>query len=150
MNKTIAVFILVLSVLCISCNDKCVEDNQPLPASFFVEILDEASGENVFENETYAGTDVTVTDVLDNAIEFNFIEGTNIIHLLPQTTIVARNIEIKIKLNNLTTMVSNEVLVKYDVTSIQEECYTSYSFANILFPNNTSEIDEKGVFKVKI
>ena len=47
-------------------------------------------------------------------------------------------------------MDSDEVLIKYNVISIKEECYTSFGFTNILFPNNTSTIDEKGVFKVKI
>ncbi|NJM79244.1 MAG: hypothetical protein HC854_05745 [Flavobacterium sp.] len=69
---------------------------------------------------------------------------------MPRTTINANNIEIKILLNNQTTMESDAVVIKYNVISTKEECYTSFGFINILFPNNTSQIDEKGVFKVKI
>lgn len=150
MKKTSIVFTVIISIFFLSCSDKCVEDNQPIPASFFVEIIDETTNENVFENETYSATDIAVTDVIDNEIVFKFVEGDNVIQLLPTTTINANNIEIKILLNNQTTMESDEVLIKYNVISMKEECYTSFSFTNILFPNNISQIDEKGVFKVKI
>ncbi len=150
MKKTIIVFAIVISTFFSSCSDKCVEDNQPIPASFFVEIIDETTNENVFENETYSATDIAVTDILENEIVFKFVEGDNVIQVLPKTTIDANNIQIKIVLDNQTTMESDEILIRYNVISTKEECYTSFSFNNILFPNNTSLIDEKGVYQVKI
>lgn len=150
MKKTIIVFAIVISTFFSSCSDKCVEDNQPIPASFFVEIIDETTNENVFENETYSATDIAVTDILENEIVFKFVEGDNVIQVLPKTTIDANNIQIKIVLDNQTTMESDEILIRYNVIATKEVCYTSFSFTNILFPNNTSLIDEKGVYQVKI
>lgn len=150
MKKTIIVFAIVISTFFSSCSDKCVEDNQPIPASFFVEIVNETTNENVFENETYVATDIAVTDVLNNEIVFKFVEGDNVIQLLPRTTIDANNIQIKIVLDNQTTMESDEILIRYNVISTKEECYTSFSFTNVLFPNNISQIDEKGIYQVKI
>lgn len=142
-------FILLVSVFFMNCTDKCVEESKPIPATFFVEIIDEATGENVFENATFAENDVKITDVIGNDVLYNFITDINTIQLFPKTTIVANNIEIKITLNNQTTMITDEIVVKYNVASQKEECYTSYSFTNILFPNNDSEL-VKGVLKVKI
>lgn len=150
MKKTIVVFVIVINSIFFSCTDKCIENNSPLPASFFVELIDETTSENVFTNQTFAATDIAVKDILDNDIVFKFVEGGNIIQLLPRTTINANNIEIKIILNNQTTMVTKEVVINYNVTSLKEECYTSFSFTNILFSTNDSTMDEKGVFIVKI
>ena len=53
------------------------------------------------------------------------------------------------KLVNQTTLVTKEVELTYSVVSKKEECYTSFEFTNIIFPNNTSNF-EKGVHVVKI
>ena len=147
-KNSIAIISFITLILC-SCSDKCIEGKQPVPASFFVEILDENTNENVFQNETYSMTDITVTDVIGNDIPYEFVEEVNIIHILPRTTINARNIDVKIALNNQTTMVTDEVNLKYNVESQLEECYISYEITNILFPENPSEYVE-GVFLVKI
>lgn len=149
MRKKGIAIICLLSLIMGGCSDKCIEGKQPVPASFFVEIIDANSNENVFENETYAMTDIAVTDVIGNDIPYEFVEEINIIHILPRTTIDARNIDVKISLNNQTTMVTNEVNLKYNVESKAEECYTSFEITNILFPENDSQYEE-GVFVVKI
>ncbi|UOX32782.1 hypothetical protein LXD69_12120 [Flavobacterium sediminilitoris] len=141
--------ITLISILFLSCSDKCLEGKHPVPATFFVEIIDETTNENVFENETFAESDIKITDVIGNEVPYNFIEGINTIQLYPKTTINANNIDVKITLNNQTTMLIKEVNLKYNVESKQEECYTSFSFTNILFPDNDSEL-VGGVFKVKI
>ena len=142
-------FVLLIGVLFASCTDKCVEDSKPVPATFFVEMINETTGENVFENGSFVENDVEITDVIGNDVLYNFIEDINTMQLFPKTTIDANNIQIKITLNNQTTMVTKELIVKYNVASKKEECYTSYEFTNILFPNNLSELVD-GVFKVKI
>ena len=43
--------------------------NQPTPASLFVEIRDEASNENAFENTTYTQQQITILD-LDSGYPF--------------------------------------------------------------------------------
>ena len=149
MRKRGIAIISFLSLIIGGCSDKCIEGKQPVPASFFVEIIDATSEENVFTNETFSANDITVTDVIGTEIPFEFVEEVNIIHLLPKTTIDARNIDLKITLNNQTTLIEEEVNVKYNVESKVEECYTSFEFTNILFPENDSQYEE-GVFIVKI
>ena len=107
-NKGIAI-ISFLSLIMGGCSDKCIEGKQPIPASIFVEIIDATSEENVFTNETFSANDITVTDVIGTEIPFEFVEEVNIIHLLPKTTIDARNIDLKITLNNQTTTVEEEI-----------------------------------------
>ncbi len=147
-NNIIAIVSFVGLIIC-SCSDKCIEGKQAVPASFFVEILDETTSENVFENETFSSADISVTDVIGNDIPYEFVEDVNIIQLLPKTTINARNIDIKITLNNQTTMITEEINLKYNVESEIEECYTLFKITNVLFPENPSEYVE-GVFLVKI
>lgn len=149
MKNNIIAIVSFVGLIISSCSDKCIEGKQAVPASFFVEILDETTSENVFENETFSSTDISVTDVIGNDIPYEFVEDVNIIQLLPKTTINARNIDIKITLNNQTTMITDEINLKYNVESEIEECYTSFKITNVLFPENPSEYEE-GVFIVKI
>jgi hypothetical protein len=149
MKNNIIAIVSFVGLIISSCSDKCIEGKQAVPASFFVEILDETTSENVFENETFSSADISVTDVIGNDIPYEFVEDIKIIQLLPKTTINARNIDIKITLNNQTTMITEEINLKYDVESEIEECYTSFKITNVLFPENPSEYVE-GVFLVKI
>ena len=149
MKNNIIAIVSFVGLIISSCSDKCIEGKQAVPASFFVEILDETTSENVFENETFSSADISVTDVIGNDIPYEFVEDVNIIQLLPKTTINARNIDIKITLNNQTTMITEEINLKYNVESEIEECYTSFKITNVLFPENPSEYVE-GVFLVKI
>ena len=89
-----------------SCNDKCDEGNQATPASFFVEVVDETSGENVFENETYTAQQITIQDLDEATIPFEFIENLNVIQIFPPVANATGN-SFLIKLNNETTMQTN-------------------------------------------
>ena len=48
MRNILGFFLIVITASLMSCNDKCNEGNLATPASFFVEIVDETSGELVF------------------------------------------------------------------------------------------------------
>ena len=148
MKKIIGLFLIIITVSLVSCNDKCDEGNQPTPASFFVEIIDETSGENVFENETYTAQQITIQDLDEATIPFEFIENLNVIQIFPPVTNATGNSFI-IKLNNETTLQMDEIDVSYDVSSSAGECFTTFKIENILFPNNTSELVE-GVHVIKI
>ena len=69
MRNRITLFLVVLTISLVSCNDECNEGEKATPASFFVEIVDETSGENVFENETYTAQQITIQD-LNDEIEY--------------------------------------------------------------------------------
>lgn len=139
---------MVLTTLLVSCNDDCNEGNKPTPASFFVEIVDETTGENVFESETYTSQQITIQDLDEVSIPYEFIENLNVIQIFPSVLSPTGNSFI-IKLNNEATLQMNEIDVNYDVSSSPGECFTTFKIENILFPNNPSELVE-GVFVVKI
>lgn len=147
MKKNVIIFFL--SLIFIGCTDKCLEDKNPVPATFFVELLDEITDDNVFESGQFAETDITITDVLGNEVPYKYLGGIFTLHIFPKTTLDANNVYMKIKLVNQTTSVTKEVELTYSVVSKKEECYTSFEFTNIIFPNNTSNF-EKGVHVVKI
>ena len=148
MKKIIGLFLIIITVSLVSCNDKCDEGNQPTPASFFVEIIDETTGENVFENETYTAQQIIIQDLEEAAIPYEFIENLNVIQIFPPVSNATGN-SFAIKLNNETTLQMDQIDVNYDVSSIVGECFTTFKIENILFPNNDSESVE-AVFVVKI
>ena len=148
MRNRITLFLVVLTISLVSCNDECNEGEKATPASFFVEIIDETSGENVFENETYTAQQITIQDLDEATIPFEFIENLNVIQIFPSVTNATGN-SFVIKLNNETTLQMDEIDVNYDVSSSAGECFTTFKIENILFPNNTSELVES-VHVIKI
>ena len=148
MRNRITLFLVVLTISLVSCNDECNEGEKATPASFFVEIIDETSGENVFENETYTAQQITIQDLDEATIPFEFIENLNVIQIFPPVTNATGN-SFVIKLNNETTLQMDEIDVNYDVSSSAGECFTTFKIENILFPNNTSELVES-VHVIKI
>lgn len=140
--------VLIITLVNISCNDDCDEGNKPTPASFFVEIVDETTGENVFENETYTMQQITIEDLDEASIPYEFIENLNVIQIFPKVSNPTGN-SILIKLNNETTLQMDEIDVNYDVSSFEGECFTTFKIENILFPNNDSElVDAVHVIKI--
>ena len=148
MRNRITLFLVVLTISLVSCNDECNEGEKATPASFFVEIIDETSGENVFENETYTAQQITIQDLDEATIPYEFIENLNVIQIFPPVTNATGNSFI-IKLNNETTLQMDEIDVNYDVSSSAGECFTTFKIENILFPNNTYELVES-VHVIKI
>lgn len=148
MKKVISLFAILIITSLVSCNDDCDEGNKATPASFFVEIVEETSGENVFENETYTMQQISIEDLEETSIPYEFIESSNIIQIFPQVSNATGN-TLLIKLNNETTLQMDEINVNYDVTSTAGECFTTFKIENILFPNNASELVES-VYVIKI
>ena len=148
MKNILILFLSILSFSIVSCNDNCDEGDKPTPASFFVEIVDETSGENVFENATYTAQQITIQDLDEVAVPFRFIENSNSIQIFPSVENALGN-SFLIKLNNETTMQTDEINLNYDVSSSAGECFTTYKIENILFPNNTSELVD-AVYVIKI
>jgi hypothetical protein len=148
MRNILGLFLMVITTSFVSCNDKCDEGNQPTPASFFVEIVDETSGENVFENETYTSQQITIQDLDEAIIPYEFIENLNVIQIFPPIINATGN-SFVIRLNNETTLQMDEIDVNYDVLSNAGECFTTFKIDNIFFPNNQSELVE-AVHVIKI
>ncbi len=147
MKKYIPFLVLLMSVITLSC-DKCNEGDKATPASIFVEVINETTLENVFENETFTPEQISVKDLNDELIPFNFIPNNSLIQLFPNTQNPIGNTFI-ITLNNETTSIIEEITITHDVSDKKEECYTTYKIENVQIPNNTFEIID-GIFVVKM
>jgi hypothetical protein len=147
MKKYIPFLLLTITLLTSSC-DKCDEGDKAIPASIFVEVIDETTLENVFENETFTAAQISVKDLDDNLIPFNFIPNNNLIQLFPTTENPIGNTFI-ITLNNETTSTMEEITITHDVSEKKEECYTTYKIENVQVPNNPSEL-VNGIYVIKM
>jgi hypothetical protein len=134
-------------MLNVSC-DKCEEGDRATPASFFVAIVDATTDENVFEIETFLPTQIVIKDLEDKLIPFRFIPNSNLIQIFPNTQNLVDN-TIKLKLNNPTTLITEEIIITNDLSATQEECYTTYKVENVQVPNNTFNIVD-GIYVIKI
>jgi hypothetical protein len=134
-------------MLNVSC-DKCEEGDRATPASFFVAIVDATTDENVFENETFLPTQIVIKDLDDKLIPFRFIPNSNLIQIFPNTQNLVDN-TIKLKLNNPTTLTTEEIIITNDLSATQEECYTTYKVENVQVPNNTFNIVDR-IYVIKI
>lgn len=147
MRKYIGFLILTVALLYFSC-DKCNEGNMVEPASIFVEVIDATTLENVFVNEGFTFQQISIKDLDDKLIPFNFVSNTSLIRIFPNTKNELANTFV-ITLNNEITAVVKEITVTHDVEAISEECYTVYKIQNVQVPNNSSELVE-GIYRIKI
>lgn len=147
MKKYIPFLLLTITLLTSSC-DKCNEGDKATPASIFVEVIDETTLENVFENESFTAAQISVKDLEDELIPFNFIPNNNLIQLFPNTENPIGNTFI-ITLNNETTLTIEEITITHDVSATNEECYTTYKIENVQVPNNPSEL-VNGIYVIKM
>ena len=147
MKKIVSLVVVLILMLNVSC-DKCEEGDRATPASFFVAIVDATTDENVFENETFLPTQIVIKDLEDKLIPFRFIPTSNLIQIFPNTQNLVDN-TIKLKLNNPTTLTTEEIIITNDLSATQEECYTTYKVENIQVPNNTFNIVDR-IYVIKI
>ncbi len=141
-------FLVIVTLPFLSCNDNCSDVDAPDSASLFITCIDEVSGENVFENETFTGDQIVITDEEDELVSFSFVETKNFIHISFPAGLVTDKI-ITVKLENTDTSDIREIEIHLNIISQEEECYTLYKVDNVLFPNNESELVD-GIYEVKI
>ena len=144
--KNSLIVMLFLTVLTLGCTkDNCSENVTPPQASIFIEILDEASQENVFTNETYTIADVSIVEFDDVPVDFILItrDDLNLIQIFPRTD---NPIDNKIYL-----YVGNDdiVEIQYDVETISTDCYTQLKTINVNVPFYMFT-EENQIFRIKI
>ena len=146
--KKIMYFVLLLGLFVSMSCDKCLEGDRATPASFFVTIVDATTDENVFENETFLPTQISVADSDGEAIPFRFIPNSNLIQLFPDTRNLTNN-SLIITLSNEETSAISVITITHDVSEKIEECYTSYTIENIQTTQQASEVVD-GIYVIKI
>lgn len=144
----LVLFVALVSVSLIGCNNNCSDVNAPDSSSLFLEFVDQTTDENVFANETFTGEQIVVTDANDELVSFNFVEDKNFIHVTFPAGILTDEV-IYVTLENTETSETREVEIHLSTVAQEEECYTLYKTDNVQFPNNESTLVD-GIYRVKI
>jgi hypothetical protein len=146
MNIKSVVLIFWITVCMISCSkENCSENVIPPQASILVELIDESTEENVFTNETYTQSDITVTELDASEVDYNFItrDGLNLIQIFPKTNNATGN---AININ----VASDDVIkIQYNVETISTECYIQKNVINVVTPDYTT-IEANKIYRIKI
>ena len=138
--------VFLISIFFLSCTKDNSSESVIRPqASIFIEVLDEDTDENVFTNETYTISDVSVVEFDDSEVDFILItrDDLNLIQIFPRTNVATDN---KIYLN----IADDETIeIQYDVETLNTECYTQKRIINVNIPFYTS-VEENEIFRIKI
>jgi len=148
MRKFGYLLLAVVTFVNFSCSDKCSDADAPPLASLFVAIVDEATGENVFENERFTANQISILLEDEQEVPFNFLVNTNTIHIVPLRPLAEGNI-IFITLNNPETDDVVTIEVQFDIETQNKECFTLNKVTNVQTPNHDSEVDND-IYQIKI
>jgi hypothetical protein len=148
MIKFISALMLFLLISTTSCSDKCDAADSTKVASFFVELVDEETNENVFFNEMFSPSQIIITTDNEEDVPFRFLSVQNIIHIVPSKPSRQNNV-IKIVLDNPETMSSREVEIHFDILKQKKECFTINKIGNVATPNHSYEFSDP-IYQIKI
>lgn len=127
------------------CNIDCGECFTP-PAPFLFEIVDKATGENLFTNGTYESADIQIINTIDNTdLEFTFTDenDVNIIQIHPIGWITEK-VSVLVKLAD-----KNIFNLYVDAERVSENCCSFTRYNEIKIENSDFELDIKtGIYKI--
>jgi len=147
--RKLGYFLFILTAFVnFSCSDKCSDADAPPLASLFVAIVDEATTENVFENERFTANQISILLEDEQEVPFNFLVNTNSIHIVPLQPLAEGNI-IFITLNNPETDDVVTIEVQFDIETQNKECFTLNKVTNVQTPNHDSEV-VNNFYQIKI
>mgnify|MGYP006166852515 FL=1 len=148
MRKFGYLLLAVVTFVNFSCSDKCSDADAPPLASLFVTFVDEATDENVFENERFTANQISILLEDEQEVPFNFLINTNSIHIVPLRPLTEGN-TIFITLNNPETDDVVTIEVQFDIETQNQECFTLNKVVNVQTPNHDSEVDND-IYQIKI
>jgi len=143
--------ILIFALFLMSCNedDDCGEiDCTTPPVTFWFDIVDSTTGENVFDNGTYARSDIDLTDTLsDEPVAYNFITVNE--RNLIEITSVGEETEV---VNIEVSLVGESIFQFYvDAERKTEDCCNFTEYNEIELTGANFELDnETGIYRVFI
>jgi hypothetical protein len=148
MRKFGSLLLLVVVFVNFSCSDKCSDADPPPLASLFVTFVNEATDENVFENERFTANQISILLEDEQEVPFNFLINTNSIHIVPLRPLAEGN-TIFITLNNPETDDVVTIEVQFDIETQNQECFTLNKVVNVQTPNHDSEVVNNS-YQIKI
>ena len=148
MRKFGYLLLVVVTFVNFSCSDKCSDADAPPLASLFVTFVDEATDENVFENERFTANQISILLEDEQEVPFNFLTNTNSIHIVPLRPLAEGN-TIFITLNNPETDDVVTIEVQFDIETQNQECFTLNKVVNVQTPNHDSEVVNNS-YQIKI
>ena len=137
MKFDFSTLLLISFIIFQSCQEDCGECFTP-PNLFRFEIVDKASGENVFTNETYSFSDIEVENLLEgNEATFTFIDENNI-NIIRFQDIGWETEEVKYALQ----LDGVEIFTLYvDAVAKSEDCCTFTEYREVMLEGAEFELD---------
>ncbi len=135
------------------CFQSCLDDDEcgacfTPPAPFIFEIVNKATGENLFNNGTYNSSDIKIVNLADDSIvEHNFIDENNfdliqINKIGWQTEII--NYSLKIGVENIFNLY-------VDAKRLNENCCSFTRYNEIRIENSEYEFNTNtGIYKILV
>lgn len=143
------IFILIAFALQSCNNDDCNQECFTPPNGFYFEIVEKTTGENIFSNNSYSSSDLSISNTLntDEAVEFSFISENEL------NQIQIGSIGWKTEIVNLKFSLSETEIFNFYVNAERKngDCcsYTEYKDINITgseFEYNT----QTGIYTILI
>jgi len=146
--KKVYLLAILFTIIFQSCiDDDCGECFTP-PQSFHFEIIDQASGENLFTNNTFESDDIEIINSLNNeTIEFSFISENEL------NIIQVNSIGWETEIVNLEVSIAENELFNFYVDAERKlaDCCSYTDYNEITITNAEFELDnETGVYKILI
>lgn len=129
-------------------DDKCNQLCFTPPQTFEFEIVDKASGENLFTNGTYDPDDISITDKLNNnePIAFSFISEDNI-NLLQIGSIGWKTETVNLKID----IADNHIFNFYVEAERIENCCSHTEYNEINLTDSEFELDgQTGIYRILV
>ncbi|MEZ4853679.1 hypothetical protein [Flavobacterium sp.] len=148
--KKIVLFCLLLFQFagCENIED-CPDVGIPPYARFYVQFLDVNTQEDVFESGRFLSEEIEILKNNSNQeVSFHFFTEQNHLEIIVDDTSTDGQ-AYTILLKNSQSGEIKEIVVYFDVKTVEKRCYTNYYVENVDFPNYQYE-NESYSFKVKI
>lgn len=144
MKATIKIILLVAIVISWGC-EQCGECFTP-PSAFRFEIVDKATGENLFSNGTFNSSDIKIVNLSDDSnVEYTFIDE-NDINLIQNHTIGWGT-----EIINYSFRVGNAHIFNLyvDAERVSEDCCSYTKLNEVGIENSEFELDSKtGIYRI--
>lgn len=147
-NKVVALLCLCFTLIIASCDKNNCRDTlcSTGPPSFSLELVDKATGENVFTSGKYKAEDIVLKDENQETVRTLLVaeDNLNIIGVtLPNTE---GEKELKMRIGG-----EQEIIIRLNVRKGESKCCTNYFAESIKVENFTYEQSkETGIIEIKI
>ncbi len=146
--KKLNLVLILLAVIFQSCNNDDCGDCFTPPENFKFELVDKASGENLFTNGTFEPNQIEITNILNNSsTEFTFISENNL-NLIQINGIGFQTEIVDLKIDIANTHIFNFYV---DAERKKGDCCSFTEYKEIRISDSEFELNtQTGVYKILV